>query len=179
MKILRVFLVMLDIVAKVVLTMLAVSFIIRGVHAAYDWSVQIFDQRPFVVDDTHTVTVAIYDTDSVLEVGKKLEDAGLISDARLFWIQERLSIYHDMIAGGSYELSPSMTPDAMIEIMTAQTVADKKNAEAAEAAFAAANESASTDENQEEPSEADDGAGMAANGEEESADDTQPPAEGE
>lgn len=115
----------IDVVCKVVLTVIAVMYIIRGVNYAYEIGRSIFDQQPVNPMDVRTVSVTIADPDAEA-VGKVLKDKGLIGDVRIFQIQERLSVYHDMIATGTFELSPSMKPDEMIEIMAAPTVAARK-----------------------------------------------------
>ncbi|MCR4763572.1 MAG: endolytic transglycosylase MltG [Lachnospiraceae bacterium] len=117
-----------DVICKVVLVVIAVMFIIRGIRYAYDTGLQIFDQQPVSAVNTSTIVFTVTGADSVMDIGRGLEEKGLIKDARLFWIQERLSVYHEMIGAGTYELSPSMTPDQMIEIMAAPTVEARKKA---------------------------------------------------
>ncbi|MCR5093652.1 MAG: endolytic transglycosylase MltG [Lachnospiraceae bacterium] len=117
----------IDVVCKVVLVVIAVMFIIKAVHYAYDVGEEMFDQKPIAPMDTSVVTVTITGSDSVMDIGKQLEEKKLIKDSKLFWVQERLSVYHDMIGAGTYELSPSMTADEMIQIMAAPTVEAKKN----------------------------------------------------
>ena len=56
---------------------------------------------------------------SAKEVGQLLESKGLIRDAKLFALQERISDYHGKIQPGIYTLSSSMTADEMLAIMTA------------------------------------------------------------
>ena len=176
-----------DIMLKVILVVIAVMFIIKGIRYAYDYGLEIFDQKPYSTTDTRTVEVTVSGSDGVVEVGKMLQEKKLIKDWRLFWIQERLSLYHDRIGAGTYELSPSMTPDEMIEIMTAATVEAKKNKEAAEANSAAVNtsEAGGADDadapgvgEEGEEGEAAEGMGLPEGGEE-SAEDVMPPAEGD
>lgn len=160
----------IDIVCKVVLVVIAVMFIIRAVHYAYDVGVDLFDQKPMAPMDSRVVAVTITGSDSVNEIGKQLEEKGLIKDSRLFWIQERLSVYHDMIGAGTYELSPSMTADEMIQIMAAPTVEAKKNQneileKKAQEKPAAADNPAGEDGS--EPEEGDDTAGMGGGAESE------------
>ena len=47
-----------------------------------------------------------------------LEEKGLIKDADLFIVQERLSSYHDKIQPGIYDLSTGMTASEMLQIMS-------------------------------------------------------------
>ena len=170
----------IDLAAKIVLVVIAVMYIIRGIHYAYDLGLGIFDQKPFAPMDTRTVTMVVTGADSVSDIGKQLEEKGLIKDAGIFWIQERLSVNHDLIGAGSYELSPSMTPDEMIAIMAAPTIAaraEKDKEQIAEENIAAA--ASAEQEGSGGPDESDDAAGMGAQTEPEAetGGDAAPPAE--
>ncbi|MCR5675989.1 MAG: endolytic transglycosylase MltG [Lachnospiraceae bacterium] len=151
----------IDVAFKVVLVVIAVMFIIKTMSFAYDLGLQIFDQRPVAPMDGSTVIVTVSGAESTADLAKQLEEKGLIGDARIFRIQERLSVYHDMIGAGTYELSPSMTPDEMIAIMAAPTVEAKKNMKEAEKQFEAA-----VNAEQEQAAESDDAAGMGPSEEE-------------
>ena len=146
MSIRRVIFSFFDIVIKVVLVVIAVMFIMRGVGYAYDIGQQIFDQRSVSGPDAQTVAFTVESADSIAEIGQKLKEKGLIEDEHLFIVQERLSLYHDMITPGTYELSPSMTPDEMIAIMAAPAVEQKKMMEEAEKNFEAAAAAQSSEE---------------------------------
>ena len=146
MSIRRIIFSFFDIVIKVVLVVIAVMFIMRGVSYAYDIGQQIFDQRSVAGPDAHTVSFTVESADSTAEIGQKLKEKGLIEDEHLFIVQERLSLYHDMISPGTYELSPSMTPDEMIAIMAAPAVEQKKLMEEAEKNFEATAAAQSSEE---------------------------------
>ena len=66
-----------------------------------------------------TVSVTIKQGDSVSDIADKLAEVGLITDKRLFKLQEKFSDYHGLEAPGTYELSTSMTPEEMLQIMAA------------------------------------------------------------
>ena len=178
MSVKRIILGFIDIVCKVVLTVIAVMFIIRAVRYAYDAGLQIFDQKPVNAVDTRTVVFTVNSSDSVSDVGGRLEEKGLIKDAKLFLVQERLSVYHDMITPGTYELSPSMTADAMIEIMARPAIEARKNAEEKAAGESAPAGDTDTGKEEAAPDETGDDAGMAPKDEAEPEDtDEQPPEE--
>ena len=162
-----------DAVCKIVLTVIAVMFIIRGVRYAYDIGRSIFDQQPVSLTDTRTVSVTIADPDAEA-VGKALKEKGLINDVPIFRIQERLSVYHDMIATGTYELSPSMKPDEMIEIMAAPTVEARKAENEAKKSMKAAASNENKTEDGATADESDDSAGMGDLPEEGTGDDQLP-----
>ena len=81
----------------------------------------IFNQVPVSSGTGRTVSVTISDGDSAKKIAEKLANAGLITDKNLFVLQEMFSDYHGAEAAGTYELSTSMTPEEMLQIMSAPT----------------------------------------------------------
>ena len=67
---------------------------------------------------------------SAMEVGKMLEERGLIRDANLFVLQELLSENHGKMQPGIYDLSTAMTAEEMMDVMAAD--APKEGEEDAE-----------------------------------------------
>ena len=55
---------------------------------------------------------------SLTTILNKMEEKGLIEDARLFVVQELLSAYHGEILPGIYDLSTSMTAEEMLAVMS-------------------------------------------------------------
>ena len=49
-----------------------------------------------------------------------MEEKGMIRDARLFYVQELLSSYHNKIKPGIYELRSDMTAREMLAVMSAE-----------------------------------------------------------
>ena len=67
-------------------------------------------------DKTVTVTADM----SAKDVGRQLEEKGLIRDANLFVVQLGLSSYSGAIKAGTYTLNTSMTAEEMMQIMAAE-----------------------------------------------------------
>ena len=65
--------------------------------------------------------------DSVYQVGRTLESRGLIRDAKVFVVQEKLSNYSGKIQAGTYILNTSMTTDEMLEILSRENVKGQPN----------------------------------------------------
>ncbi|SDB35666.1 MULTISPECIES: endolytic transglycosylase MltG [unclassified Butyrivibrio] len=116
----------LDTLVKVLLVIVAVMLISKYASEAYTYGYNIYNQVPASKYDTRTVSVSITDSMSVGEIAELLENRGIINNSKLFWLQERFSEYHGMIAPGTYELSPSMTPDEIIGIMSASSIAESE-----------------------------------------------------
>ena len=104
-------------IMKAVIAIVAIMLIYRYAMIAYNYGYQIYNQQPLATGEGRSVTISISESDSVKAIGKMLVNKGLISDDKLFWLQERLSEYHGMIQPGTYELTTAMTPDEMIQTM--------------------------------------------------------------
>ncbi len=112
----------IDTFVKVILIIVAVMIVARYASLAYSYGYNIYNQKPASQYDTRTVSVSITESMSVMDIAELLENRGLIEDKLLFFLQERFSEYHGLIAPGTYELSPSQTPEEMIEIMSASSI---------------------------------------------------------
>ena len=91
---------------------------------AYDFGYNIFYQQHMDSEEEgRDVTVAVEEGDSVYQIGRTLESRGLIQDAKVFVVQEKLSNYSGKLQPGTYILNTSMTPDEIMEILAKENVA--------------------------------------------------------
>lgn len=103
-------------VVKVVLIIVVIMFCVTMSHRAYEIGYSIFYEA--AVDEKgsgRTVEVTVTDGMTAAQVGKLLQEDGLIKDAEVFSYQERFSSYHGKIYPGTYTLSTEMTPSEMIK----------------------------------------------------------------
>ena len=103
-------------VVKVVLIIVVIMFCVTMSHRAYEIGYSIFYEK--AVDEKgsgRTVEVTVTDGMTAAQVGKLLQEDGLIKDAEVFSYQERFSSYHGKINPGTYTLSTEMTPSEMIK----------------------------------------------------------------
>ena len=103
-------------VVKVVLIIVVIMFCVTMSHRAYEIGYSIFYEA--AVDEKgsgRTVEVTVTDGMTAAQVGKLLQEDGLIKDAEVFSYQERFSSYHGKINPGIYTLSTEMTPSEMIK----------------------------------------------------------------
>lgn len=85
---------------------------------AYDFGYDIFNQEPMAdEEDGRDITVVLKAEDSVYQIGKILKKKGLIEDAKVFFVQEKLSNYKGKLQPGTYILNTSMTVDDMLAIL--------------------------------------------------------------
>ncbi len=106
-------------VTKVVVAAIVLMFIYRYSIMAYDYGYRVFGEEAMDEEPGRDVSVEIAESDSVKDIGQMLEQKGLIRDAKLFVIQEKLSGLENGIGSGTYELNTAMTVDEMLQIMAA------------------------------------------------------------
>lgn len=112
-------------VVKVVLIIVEIMFCVTMSHRAYEIGYSIFYEA--AVDEKgsgRTVEVTVTDGMTAAQVGKLLQEDGLIKDAEVFSYQERFSSYHGKIYPGTYTLSTEMTPSEMIKKLAENTPAE-------------------------------------------------------
>lgn len=104
-----------------IVLVIIIALVYKFCGKSYDFGYRIFAEEPLSPPPGITMTVAIVEGKSAMDIGKILEEKGLIRDAYLFYLQEKVSNYHGQLKPGVYELSTAMTPDEMIAIMAADT----------------------------------------------------------
>ena len=88
--------------------------------SAYQFGYNIFNQQAMSPWAGQEVTVVIEDGSSVYKIGKTLESKGLVEDAKIFYVQERLSNYHGKLKAGTYLLSTAYTPNRIMSILSGE-----------------------------------------------------------
>ena len=76
--------------------------------------------------DGREVTVVIKEGASAYQVGRTLEKKGLIEDAKVFFVQEKLSNYRGKIKAGTYILSTAYTPDRIMAVLSGESDEDSE-----------------------------------------------------
>lgn len=109
---------MLETIVKIVILAAVIIFVFRTSTQAYDFGYRVFADEPMSISGGRTITVGITEDASLKDIAEMLEDKGLISDARLFMVQELLSSHHGKILPGIYDLSTDMKAEQMLEIMS-------------------------------------------------------------
>ncbi|SFK77186.1 UPF0755 protein [Lachnospiraceae bacterium KH1T2] len=106
--------------ARILIVVIMLILIISWGRQAYSFGYSVFAEKAISSGTGVDVTVEIPNGSSASEIGEILENHGLIRDAKIFKIQERLSEYHGKLNGGTYKLSTAMTADEMMEIMAGE-----------------------------------------------------------
>lgn len=107
-------------VFRIAVAVAVIIVVFRLAVQAYDFGFRIFAEGPVSEGNGRTVSVVVLEGNDAMDIGKTLEEKGLIRDAKLFYIQERLSNYHGLIKPGVYELNTAMTAEEMLEVMASE-----------------------------------------------------------
>ena len=102
---------------KIALYVGVVVLIIWLGRLSYQFGHDIFDQQPMSPGEGQEITVVVKEDDSVYDIAKTLESKGLVEDAKVFWIQEKLSNYKGQMKPGTYLLSTAYEPFRLLAIM--------------------------------------------------------------
>lgn len=103
---------------RILLYICVFLFIIWAGRTAYSFGYHIFNQQAMSPGEGQEVTVVIKKDASVYQIGQALERKGLIADARIFVVQEKLSNYKGKLQPGTYILSTAYTPDMIMQALS-------------------------------------------------------------
>ena len=103
-------------------SILIVLVVFIGVFKAstyfYEFGYRIFTEKAVDEYPGEDVEVLVHEGDSAFDIGKILEEIGLVKDSNLYVAQYYLSAYVDEILPGTYTLNTSMTAKEMMDIMS-------------------------------------------------------------
>lgn len=103
-----------------VILLVLIGFVKVGTYC-YDFGYRIFTEEAIDEEPGRDVVVQITDDMSGMDIAKELKDKGLIQDARLFYVQLKVSAYSKKINPGVYTLNTSMQArDMMVEMSKEQ-----------------------------------------------------------
>ena len=121
MKIDKMVLRTVTIVLKVVLAVVVVMFVYKGAMMAYDYGYRVFAEEAVDEAPGFDMAVTIDSGMGAKEIGKLLENKGLIKDGTLFYLQNILSRYKGKLKPGTYTLNTSMTTEDMMAVIAGDT----------------------------------------------------------
>ena len=104
-------------------TILAVCILViyKAGKAAYDFGFRIFTEEPMSSAPGRDVAVTVVQGDSLMDTCEMLEEKGLVHDAKLTWIQKKVSVYDNDVQPGFYTLNTSMTADEMFAVIAGKS----------------------------------------------------------
>ena len=92
-------------VFKIALYICIIVFLIWIGKSTYQFGYDVFNQQAMSPGEGQQVTVVVKEGSSAYDVGRTLEQKGLVKNALAFAVQERMSAYHGKIKAGTYLLS--------------------------------------------------------------------------
>ena len=105
---------------KIAALILAAFVLYKVAGLMYNYGFRIIAEEAVDRKPGIDVNVAIVEGKSVKEIGKLLEEKGLIKSGSLFVWQVKFSEYADDLKPGQYTLNTSMTPYEMMAVMAAE-----------------------------------------------------------
>ena len=107
-------------VLRLLIYLLIIAAVAFAGKMTYDFGYAVFYQQPMTSEvRAQEVKITVQEDMSVYQIGKLLESKGLIDNAVIFVVQEKLSDYSGQIRTGQHTLSTAQTPDEMLAVMTA------------------------------------------------------------
>lgn len=107
---------------RMIIYALVVLLLFEGATAGFSFGYAVFAGRAVSQEPGITATVMVTEDQSTGEVGRMLEDMGLIESQYVFLVQA--IFYEYEIYPGTYQLNTSMTSKEMLEEMSIPPAAD-------------------------------------------------------
>lgn len=112
----------ISIAVKIMLIVAVICLLVWGGKKGFEFGVSIFTPSSVEEAPGKDVTVTIKSGTGKMDVGKLLEEKGLIEDYKVFWLQAIL--YECDIKSGEYTLNTSMTSEDILEVIKAKKTED-------------------------------------------------------
>lgn len=115
----------ISISGKLIFYALVIVLLITGAKSGYEFGHSIFDSPGMTAEPGTGKEVVLTGNESLLDVGNRLESAGLIRDANAFAIQA--VCYEYKVKAGTFKLNTSMSSKEIINVL--DEAADKEKEE--------------------------------------------------
>lgn len=107
-------------IIKILVSVMVVMVIYMGANTAYDFGYRLFAEQPASLSPGVDVTFVVRAGMSAGEVAENLEERGIIRDALIFKIQNKLSHYKNGFLAGTYTLNTSMENEEIMAILSGE-----------------------------------------------------------
>ncbi|WP_099468889.1 endolytic transglycosylase MltG [Konateibacter massiliensis] len=105
---------------EVIFAALIIILIYNGGLKAYSFGFSVFAEQPMSSEPGRDINVSIDSGLSTYELGELLEEKGLIHDAKVFYVQMKLTGVSGDVIAGRYTLNTSMTVEQIIQTITTE-----------------------------------------------------------
>jgi UPF0755 protein len=107
-------------ITKILFAIIIVMVVYVGALTAYDFGYRIFAEKPMSMTPGEEVEVVIEEGMGTTAVADMLEARGIIRDALVFKIQNKLSHYSSGFLAGTYTLNTSMDNDEIMAVLSGE-----------------------------------------------------------
>ena len=105
---------------KIMIALFVIAATVKLGGIGYDFGYRVFTESAIDKEPGKDVLVQVREDTSARELGKTLEEKGLVRDGNLFFLQLKLSAYSKRILPGVYTLNTSMTVKDMMVVMSTE-----------------------------------------------------------
>ncbi len=88
---------------------------------AYSFGYRLFAEKPMSLAPGIEKVLVVEEGMSLRRVAKMLEDGGVIRDATIFKVQNKLSHYSSSFEAGTYTLNTSMTNEEIMAVLSGES----------------------------------------------------------
>ncbi len=112
---------------QILVDIIILLILVKGFSMAYGFSYSVFNDSAKNPASTEYKVITILDGDSTSKISEKLEKEGIIDNKYVMMAKIKVGSYGSKIKSGQYGLSPSMTYNEIIKIITNEQDDDGKN----------------------------------------------------
>ena len=116
---------------KIMIALFVIAATVKLGGIGYDFGYRVFTESAIDKEPGKDVLVQVREDTSARELGKTLEEKGLVRDGNLFFLQLKLSAYSKRILPGVYTLNTSMTAKDMMVVMSTKESESTESTETA------------------------------------------------
>lgn len=116
---------------KIMIVLFVIAATVKLGGIGYDFGYRVFTESAIDKEPGKDVLVQVREDTSARELGKTLEEKGLVRDGNLFFLQLKLSAYSKRILPGVYTLNTSMTAKDMMVVMSTEESESTESTETA------------------------------------------------
>ena len=107
-------------ITKILWAIVIVMMVYVGALTAYDFGYRIFAEKPVSLAPGKEVVAVIEEGMGTGEIADMLEGQGVIRDALIFKIQNKLSHYSSGFLAGTYTLNTSMDNEEIMAVLSGE-----------------------------------------------------------
>lgn len=108
-------------ISKILIAVVVVMMVYIGALTAYDFGYRLFAEKPVSLAPGQEIEVTVEEGMGIGAIADMLEEQGVIRDAKIFKIQNKLSHYSSGFLAGTYTLNTSMTNDEIMAVLSGET----------------------------------------------------------